>query len=296
MSLKVAPLYWCDPLDATRSVPLSNNFWQPSANRDASFLPKGTCDVRYGHAKMKCGVLMKVDAAIAIIPARFNSTRFPGKPIVQIDGKTLIEHVYRQVEKANLIGRIVVATDDQRIFDAVRGFGGTAVMTRNDHPSGTDRLAEAVLNLPAETLVVNVQGDEPMIEPADIDRAVEAARTGDAEIVTLMTRINPDQADDPNRVKVVVDRNGMALYFSRAKIPSGGTYFLHLGLYVYRVGFLKKFTKLERTPLEIAERLEQLRALEHGFRIRVVEVEKESWGIDTPADLEKFKWIRNSSL
>jgi 3-deoxy-manno-octulosonate cytidylyltransferase (CMP-KDO synthetase) len=239
---------------------------------------------------------MKVDAAIAIIPARFNSTRFPGKPIVEVDGKTLIEHVYRQVERANRVCRILIATDDQRIADAVRRFGGTAIMTRNDHPSGTDRLAEAAQDLAPDTLVVNVQGDEPMIDPADIDRAIEAALRGDAEIVTLMTPLDPDQADDPNRVKVVTDRNGIALYFSRAKIPSGGTCFLHLGLYVYRVGFLKKFARLERTPLEIAERLEQLRALEHGFRIRVVEVEKESWGIDTPADLEKFKWIRNSSL
>jgi 3-deoxy-manno-octulosonate cytidylyltransferase (CMP-KDO synthetase) len=245
---------------------------------------------------MKCGVLMKVGAAIAIIPARFNSTRFPGKPIADIDGKTLIEHVYRQVERATRVSSIVIATDDQRIADIVRGFGGTVVMTRNDHPSGTDRLAEAAQDLPPETLVVNVQGDEPMIDPADIDQAIEAAMRGDAEIVTLMTRLDPSQADDPNRVKVVTDRNGLALYFSRAKIPSGGTYFLHLGLYVYRVGFLKQFTRLERTPLEIAERLEQLRALEHGFRIRVVEVEKESWGIDTPADLEKYKWIRNSSL
>ena len=239
---------------------------------------------------------MKVDAAIAIIPARFNSTRFPGKPIVEIDGKTLIEHVYRQVEQAALVSRIVVATEDERIAEAVRRFGGTAVMTRNDHPSGTDRLAEAAQDFPNDTLIVNVQGDEPMIEPADIDRAIEAARFGDADIVTLMTRLDPVQADDPNRVKVVTSRQGMALYFSRSKIPTGGTCFLHLGLYVYRVGFLKKFTKLERTPLEIAERLEQLRALEHGYRIRVVEVENESWGIDTPEDLEKYKWIRSSSL
>src|SRR5437773_3595019 len=132
---------------------------------------------------------MKVDAAIAIIPARFNSTRFPGKPIVEIDGKTLIEHVYRRVQQASLVNRVVVATDDRRIADAVEGFGGTAIMTRNDHPSGTDRLAEAAQELPADTLVVNVQGDEPMIEPADIDRAVSAARLGDAEIVTLMTKI-----------------------------------------------------------------------------------------------------------
>ena len=234
---------------------------------------------------------MKADAAIAIIPARFNSTRFPGKPIIEIDGKTLIEHVYRQVERAEFVSRIVVATEDHRIADAVRRFGGTAIMTRNDHPSGTDRLAEAAQDYPNDLLVVNVQGDEPMIEPADIDRAISAAQLGDAEIVTLMTRMDPAQADDPNRVKVVTDRQGIALYFSRSKIPSGGTCFLHLGLYVYRVGFLKKFSKLERTPLEISERLEQLRALEHGYRIRVVEVENESWGIDTPEDLERYKRI-----
>ena len=237
--------------------------------------------------------LMKVDAAIAIIPARFNSTRFPGKPVVQIDGKTLIEHVYRRVEQASLVSRIVVATDDPRIADAVERFGGTVMMTRNDHQSGTDRLAEAVEIMEPDTLVVNVQGDEPMIEPGDIDRAITAARLEDAEIVTLMTKMEAAAADDPNRVKVVTDRNGMALYFSRSKIPSGGTCFLHLGLYVYRVSFLRRFTKLQRMPLELAERLEQLRALEHGYRIRVVEVESESWGIDTPEDLERFKELIN---
>jgi 3-deoxy-manno-octulosonate cytidylyltransferase (CMP-KDO synthetase) len=237
---------------------------------------------------MKCGVFMKVGAAIAIIPARFNSTRFPGKPLVRIDGKTLIEHVYRRVEQAALVSRILVATDDQRIAEAVRGFGGTAVMTRNDHPSGTDRLAEVAETLDSGSLVLNVQGDEPMIEPGDIDQAIAAACQETAEIVTLMTKMDPAVADDPNRVKVVTGRDGIALYFSRSKIPSGGTCFLHLGLYVYRVDFLKTFAKLERTPLEIAERLEQLRALEHGYRIRVVEVENESWGIDTPDDLERF--------
>src|SRR5215469_486421 len=162
-------------------------------------------------------------------------------------------------------------------------------MTRNDHPSGTDRLAEVAETLDSRSLVLNVQGDEPMIDPQDIDQAITAAGLGDAEIVTLMTKMEPSAADDPNRVKVVTDRDGIALYFSRSRIPSGGTCFLHLGLYVYQVDFLKKFAKLQRTPLEIAERLEQLRALEHGYRIRVVEVEKESWGIDTPADLERFK-------
>jgi 3-deoxy-manno-octulosonate cytidylyltransferase (CMP-KDO synthetase) len=232
------------------------------------------------------------DSAIAIIPARYQSTRLPGKPVLEIQGKTLIEHVYRRVQRAQSVNRIVVATDDRRIADAVKRFGGEVMMTRLDHQSGTDRLAEAAADLPLDTLIVNVQGDEPMIEPEVIDQAVAAARLGDAEMVTLMARLKDRSSiEDPNRVKVVVDREGFALYFSRSPVPSSGTTFLHLGLYVYRVGFLRKFTQLERTPLEIAERLEQLRAIEHGFRIRVVEVESVSWGIDTTADLEKFKLV-----
>src|SRR5215831_4829990 len=172
---------------------------------------------------------MKVEAAIAIIPARFGSTRFPGKLLTEIEGKTLIELVYRRVERARFVDRILVATDDQRIADTVCRFGGTAVMTRNDHPSGTDRLAEAAQDFDSDTLVINVQGDEPMIESVDIDRAIAAAQRGDADMVTLMTRLDPGQAGDPNRVKVVTDRNGFALYFSRSRIPSGGTYFLHVG-------------------------------------------------------------------
>lgn len=262
----------------------------------ASFLPRRTSAAPSAHAKIKCGVWMQLSAAIAIIPARFNSTRFPGKPLAEIHGRTLIEHVYRRVEQAREVTRILVATDDVRIFRAVEGFGGTAVMTRNDHPSGTDRLAEAAENLPPDDFVVNVQGDEPMIEPAVIDQAITAARIGDAEIVTLKTQLDSSESDDPNRVKVVTDRNGIALYFSRSRIPSGGTCFLHLGLYVYRVSFLKKFTRLEQTPLEIGERLEQLRALEHGYRIRVVEVHSESWGIDTPADLKRFEALGKSPV
>ena len=234
--------------------------------------------------------IVKFESAIAIIPARYESTRLPGKPVIEIHGKTLIEHVYRRVQRAESIARILVATDDERIVRAVERFGGNATMTRLDHQSGTDRLAEAAMHPPDDALVVNIQGDEPLIEPDFIDRAVAAARHQDSQIVTLMTPLtDPEAIADPNRVKVVVDRNGFALYFSRSPIPHGGTTFLHLGLYVYRVEFLKAFTKLDRTPLEIAERLEQLRALEHGYRIRVVEVEGESWGIDTPADLEKFK-------
>jgi len=234
--------------------------------------------------------IVKSESAIAIIPARYESTRLPGKPVIEIHGKTLIEHVYRRVQRAESIDRILVATDDERIFRAVEKFGGKATMTRLDHQSGTDRLAEAAWHLADDALVVNIQGDEPLIEPDFIDRAVAAARHRDSQIVTLMTPLtDPEAIADPNRVKVVVDRNGFALYFSRSPIPYSGTTFLHLGLYVYRVEFLRAFTKLDRTPLEISERLEQLRALEHGFRIRVVEVEGESWGIDTPADLEKFK-------
>jgi len=242
---------------------------------------------------------VKLENAIAIIPARFQSTRLPGKPVIEIQGKTLIEHVYRRVQCAKSIERILVATDDELIANAVRKFGGDVVMTRLDHQSGTDRLAEAAAHLPSDTLVVNIQGDEPLIEPDVIDRAVAAARHRDAQIVTVMTTLSdPAAIADPNRVKVVVDRNGFALYFSRSPIPHGpsgglssGTTFLHLGLYVYRVEFLRQFTRLDRAPLEIAESLEQLRAVEHGFRIRVVEVESESWGIDTPADLERFKAV-----
>jgi 3-deoxy-manno-octulosonate cytidylyltransferase (CMP-KDO synthetase) len=191
------------------------------------------------------------------------------------------------------VSRIIVATDDIRIARVVERFGGEAVMTRSDHQSGTDRLAEVASFLPSDDLlIVNVQGDEPLIEPSVIDDAVIAARRGDAEMVTLMTRMNrSSDIEDPNRVKVVCDRNGFAMYFSRSPIPSSGTCFLHIGLYVYSARFLKTFSHLQRTPLEITERLEQLRALEHGYCIRVVEVESESWGIDTLADLERFKAV-----
>lgn len=236
------------------------------------------------------------ETAIAIIPARYSSTRLPGKPLIKIHGKTLIEHVYRRVKQARNLQRIVVATDDDRIFQTVAGFGGEARMTRSDHQSGTDRLAEAAEGLAHNALVVNVQGDEPLIEPEVIDRAVTEAHRGGADITTLMTRLDdPAAIRDPNRVKVVSDKNGFALYFSRSPIPSNGTTFLHLGLYVYRAEFLRKFTRLQPTPLELAERLEQLRALEHGFRIKVVEVESASWGIDTPQDLERFNAVLNGA-
>jgi 3-deoxy-manno-octulosonate cytidylyltransferase (CMP-KDO synthetase) len=228
--------------------------------------------------------------SVAIIPARYNSSRLPGKPLIEVDGRTLIEHVYRRVESVPGLERIVVATDDLRIQKAVEAFGGHAVLTRRDHPSGTDRIAEAAKELDDRTIVLNVQGDEPLIEPEVLECALSAARTRDTDVVTLMSPLSaPKAVADPNKVKVVVDRNGFAMYFSRSPIPSSGPYFLHLGSYAYTAGFLRAFTELPVTALERAERLEQLRILEHGYRIRVVEVKSNSFGIDTPADLEAFR-------
>ena len=203
---------------------------------------------------------------------------------------TLIEHVYRRVELARGVGQIMVATDDTRIQAAVEAFGGNAVLTRGDHPSGTDRLAEAAAGMPDDTIIINVQGDEPLIEPELIETALAAARLGDADVVTLRTALtDPRAIANPANVKVVVDRAGFAMYFSRAPIPSSGPCFLHLGLYTYAVRFLRSFTGLEPTVLEKAERLEQLRILEHGYKIRVVDVQSDSWGIDTPEDLAAFQ-------
>jgi 3-deoxy-manno-octulosonate cytidylyltransferase (CMP-KDO synthetase) len=239
---------------------------------------------------------MNGNGSVAIIPSRFGSSRLPGKPLLQIEGRTLIEHVYRQVERVRGLGSIIVATDDDRIASTVSAFGGNAVITRSDHPSGTDRLAEASSGFPDDTIVVNVQGDEPMIEPEVVEQLLAAASLRDAEVVTAMTPLSdPARIADPANVKVVTDRNGFAMYFSRSPIPSSGRTFLHLGLYAYTARFLRTFQTLRPTPLEVAERLEQLRILENGFRLRVVEVESESWGIDTPADLRAFEdWLRTS--
>jgi 3-deoxy-manno-octulosonate cytidylyltransferase (CMP-KDO synthetase) len=165
-------------------------------------------------------------------------------------------------------------------------------MTRADHVSGTDRVAEAAADFDDDTIVVNVQGDEPMIEPGVVRQALDAAEQRDADMVTIMTPLRDSGAiADPNHVKVVTDSSGFALYFSRSPIPSSGNSFLHLGLYAYPARFLRTFQTLKPTPLEQAERLEQLRVLENGFRIRVVEVDSQSWGIDTPADLEAFELL-----
>jgi 3-deoxy-manno-octulosonate cytidylyltransferase (CMP-KDO synthetase) len=234
-------------------------------------------------------------SAIAIIPARYHSTRLPGKALADIGGRPMVEHVYRRAAAARSIHRVIVATDDERIAAAVRAFGGDVAMTSPLHESGTDRLAEVARALDAG-LVVNVQGDEPLIEPAMIDEAVApfAADAG-LRMSTLRRRIDdPRELDNPNVVKVVVDRRDFALYFSRAPIPHArgdrsAAAWRHVGLYVYRRDCLLELAALTPTPLERTEALEQLRALEHGIRIKAVETAFDSIGVDTPDDLDRVR-------
>ena len=235
----------------------------------------------------------KIMQIVALVPARFASTRFPGKPLALLKGKPLVQWVCEGTARCSLVDRVIVATDDERIAEAVAGFGGEAVMTRADHPSGTDRLAEAASGLDAD-LVVNVQGDEPLVMPEMIEQAL-APLIADPAIPmgTLKNPIeNEEDLHNPNIVKVVTDLAGFALYFSRAPIPcrrEGGAIraWRHVGLYVYRRDFLLKFARLAPTPLENLEKLEQLRALEHGYKIMVAETPFTSHGVDTPQDLER---------
>lgn len=206
----------------------------------------------------------------------------------------MIEHVYRRAAAARTVTRVLVATDDERVKRAVEAFGGSAVLTSPAHQSGTDRVAEAAAAIPCD-LVVNLQGDEPLIDPAAIDAAVTACLAdGEAPMATVCRALDdPAAAADPHVVKVVCDRRGYALYFSRAPIPFArvqpARVFKHLGVYAYRPAFLQHFARLTPGPLEIAESLEQLRALEYGYRIRVVETPHDSIGVDTPADLERAR-------
>ncbi len=242
---------------------------------------------------------------IAVIPARYGSTRFPGKALALIKDKPMIQWVYERAQRSRLVNRVVVATDDERILQAVSAFGGEAVMTSPEHPTGTDRIAEVAEKLDCD-IVVNVQGDEPLIHPEMIDQAISPLRD-DASIPmsTLCKKIdNREEAFDPNVVKVVFDGKGFALYFSRAPIPwdrdhwSGKNPFTepalarpmykHIGLYVYRRDFLLRYAKMPQTPLEASEKLEQLRALESGCRIMTVVTKHESFGVDIPGDLSKI--------
>lgn len=237
-------------------------------------------------------------AVVGVIPARYGSSRLPGKPLMAIGGKLMIQRVYEQCLKANVLGRVFVATDDERIVKAVKSFGGEAVLTRADHASGTDRIAEAVGGIDAD-IVVNIQGDQPFIDPAMIDEAVQPLLEDPSlGLSTLMYRIpEGENTHNPSMVKVVTDLEGNALYFSRSLIPypretvPHGVY-EHVGTYVYRRSALMVITKLAPTTLERVESLEQLRWLEHGHRVRVVESKVEDrefsgFSVDTADDMAR---------
>ena len=236
---------------------------------------------------------------LGVIPARYASSRFPGKALARIGAKTMLEHVYERVSMARYLTSVVIATDDERIFAEARRFGAQVRMTRSDHLSGSDRVAEVASAFPEAKLVVNVQGDEPLIDPSAIDAAIlPMLDDPDTPMGTLSKRVeNPHEIGDPNVVKVVTNNAGLALYFSRSPIPHGGeVYFKHIGLYVYERDFLLGYSAMPVGPLEKAERLEQLRALENGHAIRVVETDYESLGVDTPADLERVSQLFEVSL
>ncbi len=234
---------------------------------------------------------------LAVIPARYASTRFPGKPLADLGGQTLIQRVYTAVSRCDFLDRVVVATDDDRIFDHVAGFGGHAVMTSPDHVSGTDRVAEAARAFPAATIVVNVQGDEPFIRPEQIAAVVDPFQDPGIAICTLATPVRDEHALlSPNVVKVVHDQRQAALYFSRHAIPylrdlpigrwiDQGKHLQHLGLYAYRASVLQELTALPPGRLELDESLEQLRWLTAGYPIHVGITQSPAIGVDTPADL-----------
>ncbi|MGA1978543.1 MAG: 3-deoxy-manno-octulosonate cytidylyltransferase [Bacteroidales bacterium] len=246
-----------------------------------------------------------------IIPARYASTRFPGKPLVPINGRPMIQMVYESAAKS--LENVFVATDDKRICDAVTGFGGQAVMTSPDHRSGTDRCAEAAEIISREKgisidIVVNVQGDEPFINPAQIDLLKSCFSDKKVEIATLIRKTrHGEDIFNPNEPKVIIDNKGNAIYFSRAAIPflrdvetsrwtEQFVFYKHPGLYAYSVSVLQKITRLPRSPLELAESLEQNRWIENGFKIRTAVTEWESIGIDTPADLDRALKLFNHFL
>ena len=243
---------------------------------------------------------------LAVIPARWASTRFPGKPIADILGKPMVQWVSERAQKANLINEVVIATDDKRIYDAVLDFGGQAVMTSPNHQSGTDRVAEVVRNIECD-IVVNVQGDEPLIPSENIDLVIKPLLdSGDLSASTLMVAIHSwSEMLDPNICKVVVDNVGRALYFTRAPLPYNRDHecvdkskvdganqmifgYKHIGVYAYRKSFLLKFSNMKTSRLENTEKLEQLRILENGYSIQVVETKQNSIGVDQPNDLDRI--------
>jgi 3-deoxy-manno-octulosonate cytidylyltransferase (CMP-KDO synthetase) len=243
------------------------------------------------------GTFSTFSGIVGAIPARYASTRLPGKPLLTIAGRPMIEHVYERASRARGLDRIVVLTDDERIARAVEGFGGEWEMTPPECASGTDRIAHAARRWQAAA-VVNIQGDEPLIDPEAVSRiAVHLAEHPDDPVVTLAADAAPDEMNNPNAVKVVLDLAGYALYFSRSAIPflrhegqeGGAAPLKHLGIYGYQRAALLRLAALPRTPLERSESLEQLRALENGLRIRVLHAERASPGVDTREDLERVE-------
>ena len=239
---------------------------------------------------------------IAVIPARYSSTRLPGKPLADICGKPMVQHVYERVARVDILNKVIVATDDERILHAVESFGGKACMTNPDCASGSDRLIEVAHTHPSD-IYLNVQGDEPLLESSAVEKLAQAMLTDTAlQMATLCCHISEEQAKDPNLVKVVRAHNGNALYFSRSPIPyprKGGipaAYWGHLGIYAYRRDLLMRFGSLPFSQLEHTEKLEQLRVLEAGISIRVLETVASGPGVDTPEDLELVrKLIMRSS-
>jgi 3-deoxy-manno-octulosonate cytidylyltransferase (CMP-KDO synthetase) len=237
---------------------------------------------------------------VGIIPSRYASTRFPAKPLVGIEGKTMIQRVYEQASKAHNLSRVIVATDDQRIFDHVKEFGGDVMMTSAEHQTGTDRCAEVLAQLNSVDVVINIQGDEPFIDPEQIDQVAELFQRAETQIGSLVKEI--EDAEDlfsDTVVKVVRSKTDQAIYFSRAAIPfikgvekkdwmKSATYYKHIGIYGYRAYVLESISKLPQTDLEKSESLEQLRWLENGFTIQLAETEHESNSVDTPEDLDRL--------
>lgn len=241
----------------------------------------------------------KKNKVVAVIPARYASSRFPGKLLAKLAGRPVIEYVVRRTSQAACIDHVLVATDDERIFACVKEFGGQAVMTSADHPTGTDRIGEVVRDIPCD-IVVNVQGDEPAVDPAAIDAAVAPLMADETLVMSTLAAPITDIDDllSPHVVKVVTDINNNALYFSRSVLPgsregvydvSSGRYKWHIGLYVFRRDFLLSFIGLGQTPLEKAENLEQLRALEHGYPIRVITTPYVGMDVNTPQDLVRLE-------
>lgn len=232
-----------------------------------------------------------------IIPARYGSSRLEGKPLIVVEGKPVIQWVYEKAQQAKLADIIIVATDDERIFDAVKAFGGNVEMTSVNHKCGSDRIKEVALRHPEISFIVNLQGDEPLIKPESIDEVAKNVKEdANADISTLIRKITPVEAENPNLVKCVVDINGFAMYFSRSKIPferneGKSDFYGHLGIYGYKREALLKMTELPQSSYEMSESLEQLRALQNGMKIKTSVVDFIPVGIDTVEDLEKFKLI-----